>query len=446
MAQDDVAVVITPVVDEGGTLFTRIKVVTCDMIRGGTYLFKKGTRYILGKFLGDLRNIFVSEIGRVIQVWFLNKFNELVNDMSINVFNGLITEEDANFNLRYIDTVFNHDDIIPMGISLQNKIVNITSNGTMNVEPDFGYQGLGEVEINTNVPSSNLQLYKSVSINQNKLTVIEPDQGYNGIRQVQVTTNIPSDINNQSKNVSIDSNGYLQVVPDQGYSGISELNLNVDVPQPSIEDNITLFVEAGKEARQVIVEPSQGFDALEQVTLNVGRPTLARDQNILNITNNGTYNLPSVADSVVLGFADSCTVTVNVPNGRHVIDRVAVGYHTSPTGGSYEGVDVNLSEFERVSGNSFNASQQYGYLIIYNSNGIISIGFVVPNDNNGVTINATVSEVYYYELGPAKYVRLMNFYDGNEFVGEVISNNVVLGSQIVSRFRRDIMSCTLFET
>lgn len=112
------------------------------MIRGATHLFKKGCRYIIGKFLNQLSNIFVSELGRMFQVWFLNKNNDLVNDMAINIFSGLLNEEAVNFNLRYIDTIYNYDDIIPMGLNLQNKSVEINSNGQMEVEPDFGYQGL----------------------------------------------------------------------------------------------------------------------------------------------------------------------------------------------------------------------------------------------------------------------------------------------------------------
>lgn len=385
------------------------------------------------------------------------------NRLFINV-SGVVNEQTLNVQDKTIDITTNGTrtvtpDVgyqglgevtintnVPSGVNNQNKTLVITSNGSQTVSPDVGYSGIGNLDLTVDVPVPSLQLFKTVTISENKLTVIEPDSGYSGIRQVQVTTNIPEK-RLKEETIEINTNSYQEFYPGEGYDGFSVITVETNVPQPSIQDNQILFVEAGKVARQVIVEPSEGFDALEKVTLNVGRPSLARDQNILNITTNGTYNLPSLENEpIVLGFADSCTVTVNVPSTKHVIDRVAVGYQTTPTGGSYEGVDVNLSEFERVSGNSFSASQQYGYIFAYNNNGIISIGFVVPNDNNGVNINANVSEVYYYELGPAKYVRLMNLYENNSFVGEVISNNVALGCQIASRFRKDMMSCTFFET
>lgn len=197
-------------------------------------------------------------------------------------------------------------------LNVQDKIIDITTNGTRTVTPDVGYQGLGEVTINTNVPSGVNNQNKTVTIRSNGNSAVEYDSGYSGLGKVDIIVDVPSDINNQNKSLVVNSNGSQNVLPDQGYSGIGELSLSVNVPQPSIQDNKILFVEAGKEARQVIVEPDSGYDALDKVTLNVASPTLARDQNILNITSNGTYNLPSLGDSVVLGFADSCTVKVNV--------------------------------------------------------------------------------------------------------------------------------------
>lgn len=448
MAQDDVAIVITPSVSEGGSLFTQIEILTCDMIRGATHLFKKGCRYIIGKFLNQLSNIFVSELGRMFQVWFLNKNNDLVNDMAINIFSGLLNEEAVNFNLRYIDTIYNHGDIIPMGLNLQNKSVEITSNGQMEVEPDFGYQGLGEVEINTNVPEKRLQS-KSVAINQNGFDQVYPDSGYDGLHYVNLNVNVPSVVNNQSKNILVENNGYQQVVPDQGYSGISELSLNVNVPMPVIQEDKILYIEAGKEARQVIVEPNEGYDALDKVTLNVASPSLARDQNILNITSNGTYNLPSLEnESVVVGFADSCTVKVNVTAPKVVLNSCNVGYYDSTTGGNYSSESIDFSSFNSVNGNSLNVSQQYGYIFAFRVNSVVTLGFVVPNDNNAIVFDSNVQEIYYYSLGPAKYVERIICSKDDSWVTTVrgyFNGSAILGHPIIQSFNRGIISISLFE-
>lgn len=448
MSQDDVAIAITPSIDEGGSLFTKIEIITCDVIRGGTHLFKKGTRYIIGKFLNQLSNIFVSELGRMFQVWFLNKFNDLVNDMAINVFSGYMNEEAVNFNLRYIDTIYNYDDIIPMGLNLQNKSVQITSNGETNVEPDFGYQGLGEVNITTNVPEKRLQS-KTVSINTNGFEQVYPDTGYQGLSYVTVNTNVPSVVNNQNKSVTIENNGFQQVLPDQGYSGIGELNLTVDVPQPVIQDNDIRYIVPSNEARQIIVEPSQGFDALEKVTLNVASALLVTDQNILSLTSNGTYSLPSLSNSQALGFADSCTVNVNVSTNSFVLTRCDVGYYDSPTGGNYSNEVISFSSFSSVDGNSLNVNQQYGYVFVYRIRSVVYLGYVVPSSNNGIRFENDVEKIYYYSLGPAKYIERVNFSTDSSWItqvrGSFNNNNAILGHPIIENFSRTVISASFFE-
>lgn len=448
MSQDDVAIAITPSINEGGSLFTKIEIITCDVIRGGTHLFKKGTRYIIGKFLNQLSNIFVSEIGRMFQVWFLNKFNDLVNDMAINVFSGFMNEEAVNFNLRYIDTIYNYDDIIPMGLNLQNKSVQITSNGETNVEPDFGYQGLGEVNIKTNVPGKRLEL-KGVNINSNGLKTISPSEGFDGLSMVHLNVNVPSTVNNQDKSIIVENNGFQKIVPDQGYSGIGELNLTVDVPTPVIQDNDIRYIVPSNESRQIIVEPSQGYDALEKVTLNVASAALVTDQNILSLTSNGTFNLPSLSNSQALGFADSCTVSVNVSNSKLVLTSCDVGYYNSPTGGSYSNEVISFSLFSSVDGNSLNVSQQYGYVFVYRIRSVVYLGYVVPNDNNAISFENDVEKIYYYTLGPAKYIERVNFSTDSSWVtqvrGSFNNNNAILGHPIIENFSRMVISASFFE-
>lgn len=406
MSQDDVAIAITPSIDEGGSLFTKIEIITCDIIRGGTHLFKKGTRYIIGKFLNQLSNIFVSEIGRMFQVWFLNKYNDLVNDMAINVFSGLMNEEAVNFNLRYIDTIYNYDDIIPMGLNLQNKSVEINSNGQIEVEPDFGYQGLGEVNIKTNVPEKRLQS-KSVAVNQNGFDQIYPDSGYDGLSYVNLNVNIPSVVNNQSKSIIVENNGFQQVVPDQGYSGISQLNLTIDVPQPSIQEDDVRYIVPSLESRQIIVRPGSGFDALEKVTLNISSAPLVTNQNILNISSSGTFNLPSLAnESSVIGFADSCTVSVNVSviNVRYI----SLSSGAEPAG-KLDLLNVNFSL-----ANSYSIPPGRTLVIVV-KNGENVIGFRCIGNRTGASSNLTgsftsqylTSEIN-YDLGDRVYLKNEN--------------------------------------
>jgi len=416
---------------------------------------------------------------------------EIPNRIWNTIISNVTFPERSFFNKLFIN-VSELDDVEEEELRVQDKTIDITTNGTRTVTPDVGYQGLGEVTINTNVPSGVNNQNKSLVVNSNGLQIIKPDSGYSGIGELSLNVDVqtPSQlVIQQVKSYTLTSvNTIARVLPDEGYNamyevdvsvdvsnllktlslnitsddlvngrvtlfgniqqpniGWSSYNINVNVPQPNIQDNDVRYIVPSNEAREIIVEPNEGYDALKKVTLNVASATLVTDQNILSLTSNGTFSLPSLSNSQALGFADSCTVNVNVKSNKKIIDRFLVGYHTLPNGGSFDSVSVNLTEFEVADGNHFSASQQYGYIFVYESSGIVSVGFVVPNDNNGITINANISKVYYYELGPAIYVRLMNFYENDSFVGEVISSNVVLGSLVTSRFRKEMMSCTVLE-
>lgn len=74
--------------------------------------------------------------------------------------------------------------------NLQSKDVSITENGETTVTADSGYDGLSEVDIETNV-QPDLES-KSVTITENTTTTITPTSGKDGISSVSVTTNVPA--------------------------------------------------------------------------------------------------------------------------------------------------------------------------------------------------------------------------------------------------------------
>ena len=84
----------------------------------------------------------------------------------------------------------------------QDKSIDITSNGRYNVTPDYGYSGLGSVDINVDVQGGE------------PLPPIEPVL--------------------QEKSIDITSNGSYSVSPDAGVDGLNRVDINVDVPIPSV--------------------------------------------------------------------------------------------------------------------------------------------------------------------------------------------------------------------
>lgn len=68
------------------------------------------------------------------------------------------------------------------------ETLTVTANGTYT--PEEGVDGFDEVEVNVPTPTPSLQS-KSVTVTQNGTQNITPDSGYDGLSSVAVTTNVP---------------------------------------------------------------------------------------------------------------------------------------------------------------------------------------------------------------------------------------------------------------
>ena len=75
-------------------------------------------------------------------------------------------------------------------INNQNKSVEITENGRTSVVHDAGFTGLGNVDINVNVPPKNQD--KTVDIVENGTLEVTADSGFTGLGVVSVNVNVPS--------------------------------------------------------------------------------------------------------------------------------------------------------------------------------------------------------------------------------------------------------------
>lgn len=76
------------------------------------------------------------------------------------------------------------------GATLQEKSVSITANGTTDVMPDAGYDGMTKVSVDVEVPATPTQS-KTVDITANGTEVITPDEGYD-LSDVTVNVNVPT--------------------------------------------------------------------------------------------------------------------------------------------------------------------------------------------------------------------------------------------------------------
>lgn len=192
-------------------------------------------------------------------------------------------------------------------IKLQDKIVEIDSNGQEIVTADSEYDGLGKVTINTdvptkpeevltetitenglktfnptsgsvfssasitvNVPEKKIEAEKTVNITENKETVITPTPDNAGIARVVVTTNVPQPTLEENKTQTISSNSVVEVTPSAGNDGMKKATITVNVPEKKIEANKTQSIVTNGET---VITPTEGNDGMAKVTVNVNVPS-----------------------------------------------------------------------------------------------------------------------------------------------------------------------------
>ena len=113
----------------------------------------------------------------------------------------------------------------------QDKSIDITENGRYNVTPDYGFSGLGSVDINVDVQGGGcVASEESKTYTANGTYTITPTSG-DCISKATVTVNVPSEEPVlQIKSIDIAENGSYSLAPDAGVDGLSNVNINVDVP------------------------------------------------------------------------------------------------------------------------------------------------------------------------------------------------------------------------
>lgn len=116
----------------------------------------------------------------------------------------------------------------------------------------------GELQVLENIGGGAGKMQdKSISITENGTTNVTPDEGYDGLTNVDIEVNVPI---SPAMDVTYTENGIYEVLPDSGDAGIKKINVSVEV-EPNLQDkNIT---ENGT------YTADSGYDGLKSVTVNV---------------------------------------------------------------------------------------------------------------------------------------------------------------------------------
>lgn len=316
------------------------------------------------------------------------------------------------------------------------------------IRPDIGYEAMRSVRVMVDpnlMDEDALKLQdKNITITENGLNILTPDVGYQGLGEVQITTNVPSDVNNQNKSIEITENGNRIITADQGYSGLGTLTLNVNVPE-----NEQLSIQQVKRYELTSVNsidrilPDEGYNAMYSVEASVDVSNLLSALN-LSITSEDLYDgRASLFGNVMspsIGW-NRYTINVNVSDligtSKEIINKFRIYYVESPTGGANIHIDINSNTFTYESGNTLSISQGYGYIIYYlDINNFWTIGYI--NGNQNTTINLQEG-FYYHVLGAAKYcLGYIAFNSNNENVVSTRDfqrgNNQVIQGRIVETF------------
>lgn len=175
-----------------------------------------------------------------------------------------------NFNVNQvaINSTSKTVENLAKSIKLQDKTVEIDSNGQDIVTADSGYDGLGKVTINTDVPTKPEEVLTE-TITENGLKTFNPTSG-SVFSSASITVNVPQPTLEENKTQTISSNSVVEVTPSEGNDGMKKATITVNVPEKKIEANKTQSIVTNGET---VITPTAGNDGMAKVTVNVNVPS-----------------------------------------------------------------------------------------------------------------------------------------------------------------------------
>ena len=280
----------------------------------------------------------------------------------------------------------------------QDKSIDITSNGRYNVTPDYGFSGLGSVDINVDVQGGGcVASEESKTYTANGTYTITPTSG-DCISKATVTVNVPSEEPVlQTKSIDIAENGSYSLAPDAGVDGLSNVNINVDVPPVPITPNLQEKSIEITENGNTIISPAEGYDGLSQVEV-ITNVLPALQSKTIDITENGSYDVSPDMSAGFVGLA-GVGINVNVPTTAataYVVPNDMRFQNSTFSTFPAEGLDFSQkTDFQSCWYNCFNLSS---FPIIDTSNGTnfyftwgycIFTEFPMLNMSNGTNFSGT---------------------------------------------------------
>ena len=229
--------------------------------------------------------------------------NKIPKDQAITITENGTTN--APRGTRYTPITVNVP--IPAEKKIQaTKSVTVSANGSSEIAPDTGYDGIGKVNLTTSVPVPQLQAKQTALIKRNGTTTIVPDGFFQAMKSAEVTVDVPTQTD---KHAEYTENGTYTVKPDTNYLVMEKAEVVVNVPEKQIQASKAVTIT---ENGTTNVTPDTGYDGLAKVAVTTNIPeTKVQTSKTVTLTENGTTSVTPDSGYDALQKVD---VTVNVGN------------------------------------------------------------------------------------------------------------------------------------
>lgn len=313
----------------------------------------------------------------------------------------------AAFNIPLLSGMNTSDANVDIaGVDIEyGKEVEITTNGTQIIQPNVGYEGMGELTIVTNVPGGGIDVQsdKTQTVTSNGNVTIIPDSGYEAMNSVDLTVAVPQPPMNPNKIVTYTANGSYRLDPED-----STYTNAVAMRKATVDVSVTPVISNTPSTDAVLLTSPYGSTTtvtpvIDSNTKEVKPTNLTINPNLksLSITDNGSYSLTTIQGEGYCGygpiFVDVPPTTVTV---AATCSYISLSNNLSPT--SY--VDIENDVFTRVSTGNVaippgktlvmirEASQHYQIRTLTNLAGASSsYNLTISSETNYIILN--------YELG-----------------------------------------------
>lgn len=245
-----------------------------------------------------------------------------------NIFDSNLTITKAVVDKGEIKTLEINGEDIPMVdpevVVQDTKEVSVTENGSIDIEPDSGYDAIGKVELTVAVEAADIEANKEATIDASTYTEpveITPTAGKDGMAKATVTlTNIPSGADLESNHAAtIDASTYtepVEITPTSGKDGMEKVTVTItNIPEEGVDvaKNLYCWSNTGDASKWIYSLVNTGSPVqlyygansaigLTKLTPGSGYTSASISGNTLTITGGsraGTYNHYASSDIII---------------------------------------------------------------------------------------------------------------------------------------------------